>query len=892
MNGCVREILGRFFSLFRRRVLDGEFNEELAAHIEMAVEDNVRAGMNPEEARRKALLKIGGPDQTYEIYRDAQGIRWLENIARDVRNGFRQLFLSPGFAATAVLTLALGIGANAAIFSLIDGLWMRPLPVEEPQEIVRVYSSSSSGELERISYPDYLDFRGQSRAVGRLAACEYRSITCNKQDGKSDETLSIGITSDNFFRVLGMHAAEGRVYGTADPDTRTDPSLVAVLDYGLWQRRYGGDREIVGKTIFFRQYPVTVLGILPKNFQGIDPTDAMDAWIPASTWAAATADNGDSAELNQRGSRSFDVLGRLHPGVGLQQASMELDIIAGRLAEAYPQTDSDLRPVLQSDFQYKWKNARETCSWLLIIVLLLLLIACANVANLLLARARKRQKEIATRLAIGASRFRLIQQLLTESLLLTIFGTAAGFFLAYILIQWLPSIVLPPMADSSGVHFSLDARVFTLTMAIALLTGVVFGSAPAWLGSRLDLSSGMKGWSFSAKEDRSKSLFRHALISLQLALSIVALLATGLMVKSLMNALAVDAGISRENVLTAAVYAPGNPQQSRAYYMELMERVQRLPGVSRAGFGTHVPLTGSAGWLKAEVALPGQAPEEVKKNRTIRFNIIGPNFLNILGARIIRGRDFNRLDTSNSRPVALISHNVAERFWAGKNPIGKILRVGNTSREIVGVVQDTKFSDLEAPTEPYLYVPYTQEMPWIIQLLVETTGDPQNLIQPVKKVMDSLNPDYSLEQKEVLTFRSIWHRAVWDRELISKFASGFGLLGLLLAMNGLWGLVYYLVNQQTREIGIRMALGAETRHVLWHVIRQCIPALLMGLGSGLLISFMMRSFIARRLFGVSAGDPLIWGAVSIVFLGIALLACIFPARRASRIDPLTSLRTE
>jgi predicted permease len=799
----------------------------------------------------------------------------LSEILQDVRYGWRMLARSPGVATVAALSLAIGIGANSTIFSFLDVAYFRPLPVRDPAGLVRVFTTSARIPMGDSSHADYLDFRDNAQSLSGLAAEQHRGPLLTV-DGATQTTLSY-IVSDDYFTVLGIVAANGRVF--AEPAKTAPPAPVIVLSHRFWQKRFGGDPSAVGRTVAMNSLPFTIIGIAPPEFAGLDTWSSPDLWMPMSAW--------DLIAPGERGNRRtarFTLIGRLKPDATVAQARTEIETIARRLAREYPATNRDRGAVVMSQFAYQLQRAGTTAGVLAGIVGFVLLIACANVAGVLMARSEARRREIAIRLAVGSGRGRLVRQLLTENALLGLFGTLGALALSAWLIDLLPTVIPAELRPS---FFRLDLRVLFFTVLLSGLTLLLSGLFPALQAARAELAGVLKD---AGSVRRSRAVGRHALVAGQIALSLVVLSAGGLLVRSLLYTMNMNLGFARKNVLLARLYPDLNETAARNLFAELEGRLRALPGVVRVTSARRAPLWPSEGGYAETVSLPGYQSPSGETSFPIRCTSAGAEYFRLLGIRVMSGRDFSAQDTPSSRPVLIVNETFARRFWPNEDPLGRIVRVGRTKptdREIVGIVRDAKIGSLEEPPEPYFYMPLAQDFYVSSTLLIETAGDPMALINPVKTAIAA-----EVQAADYGTLASLLSdQTVWRRSGVILIGT-LGVIGTALALVGLYGLIAYTVARRTQEIGIRMALGANRNETVWLVVRHSLRVAGIGIAVGLIATLAAGRILSRALYGISAYDPLTLATVAAGLLLVSLIAAAHPARRASRVDPLTALRYE
>jgi len=811
-------------------------------------------------------------------------------ILQDIRYGLRMIAKAPGFTLLATLALALGICANTTIFSFINGLILRPLAgVTDPDRLVAVFTSDySSGLYGGSSYPDYVDLRDQADVFGSLAAFDQTVLNAS---GESEaERLRGFVVTGNYFDVLGVRAQLGRTLQPSD-DLRADAVPVVISD-SLWQRRFSADATIVGKTLRLNDKLYTIVGVTEPSFRGLQLSLPPEFWLPTTA----------SPELTRgrRDDRGIQLIGRLKPGVSLAHAQTQLTTIAARLAQSYPETNrgtierpNEPRPmtvVRESRVGPEAELAIKRVSLLLFAVVgLVLLIACANVANLLLARASARRREIAVRLALGASRGRLIRQLLTESFLLASLGGVAGLLATQWTVRLLPQFF--PANDANGLDLSVDWRVLVFTLGVSVLTGLLFGLAPALQATRLNLLPALKAEANSYGPRRRRIALRDVLVIAQLAMSLVLLVSAGLFVRSLRQALTFDPGFATDNLLTASLETRGarlNEQQGQEFFQQTLERAGSLPGVQSATLSMVEPLSG--GGNRRMITLEGYEPQP-NEDTELNTNTIGPNYFSTMGIPIVAGRDFDKQDREGGPLVVIVNEELARRYYGG-NAAGKRLQIGSNvpSREIVGVARTARYRSLREQPLPFIYIPFSQEYQSGMTLLVRTKGDPEAVVGSLQNEMRALNKDVPLFSVQTMSER-IGGQLAADR-MIAVLLSVFGGGALLLAAIGIYGVMGYAVAQRTHEIGIRLALGAEQRDILRLIVGQGMVLIAIGAGIGLAMALAATQVLKSLLFGVSATDPLTFASVIVVLVGVALLACYLPARRATKVDPLEALRYE
>ena len=813
----------------------------------------------------------------------------------DLRYGFRMLVKNPGFTAVVVITLALGIGLNTAIFSLVNTVLFRPLPFDQAERLVEVHRNDWD---DFFSYPDYLEYRDRSDVFSALASWSYTPLSVGR--GEATELRVGQIVTGNYFAALGVEAGCGRLLSPED-DVTAGAHPVAVLSHAYWQRTYGGRPQVVGKTITLNGQPFRIVGVAPEGFVGAFPVFTPDVWVPMMMQAQVFPLGG---RLENRNAGWLHVVGRLKPDVRMQQAQARLEQVAAHLKDVDPERYEDEHALLvQPSGIGLPPEARPIAVGLSALVMsmvgLVLLIACANVANLLLARSTARRGEIAVRLALGAGRLRLVRQLLTEATLLALLGGAVGVLLA----SWVMSVVnvlLPqlPYNVSLSMDFGLDGRVLGFAALASVLTGVVFGLVPALQATNANVFPVLKDDVGARGLGVRRSRLRTTLIVGQIAVSLVLLIGAGLFVRSLLSAKAINPGFDHENVLTVSLAFAVHERDTdtgKAFYRQLLDRVRAMPGVESASLDQCVPLGFSQNtgeyWIEGRPPPPG--PDGRDDVDSVLTSIVSADDFKTLGIPLLRGRDFNEHDTEDAPGVVIVNQVFADRHWPDEDPIGERISFEGLEgpyREVVGVVSTVKYVFIGEAPRPFLYRPFTQDYDSNVNLLVRTVGDPMTLLPPVRAAIRELDPDVAPSDTRVL---SDW---IGFALLPAKFAAAlfglFGALAILLASVGLYGVMSYSVGQRTREIGIRMALGAGRRDVLRVVFRQGLMLTVVGLGIGLLVSLAGTRVLSMLLYDISATDPLTFGGVSAVLVAVAMLACYIPARRATKVDPMVALRYE
>ncbi|HXX22618.1 MAG TPA: ABC transporter permease [Terriglobia bacterium] len=886
----------RFRSLFKRGHVEQELSDELRFHLAKLLEENVARGMTPEEARYAALRELGGVEQIKEECRDMRRVNYIENFLQDTRYGVRQLRRNPGFTAVALITLGLGIGANTSIFSVINALLFKPLPVSSPQELVDVYGFKPNEPLEfAISYPDYQDFRDQVKTLTGLAVVTPPQLLAVDREGESSLEPA-QLVSANYFEVLGVKPSLGRTFDPAGDQLRGAEPVV-VLSYSTWQREFSSDSEIIGKTVRLNGTPSTIIGVAPRGFEGLWRGISLQLWVPVTMNSAIHMHD----PLDDREPKWLTALGRLKPGTTVEQAQAELETIAARLAVAYPKTNRGRSVRVVAANRVAILPPIDTVLHAGSLVLqgfvgLVLLVACANLAGAMLARAAARQREITLRAAVGAGRIRLIRQLLTECLLVSLLGGACALLLTVpvnqLVSHGVENLNLPiPLRFS--LKPSLDIRVLGFTMVVATATTFLLGLIPALKSSRVSLVSalneGAAGVTGSAKKHRSLA----ALVATQVAGSLLLLICAGLSLRSVWNASRIDPGFDPSGAVTAS-FLPSRidytQSQSKAFYQELSDRIRTLPGVISLGRADKLPL--SLDFATATCAPEGRDSVPEERWLTVDRAHVSAGYFQTMRIPTLRGRAFTERDTSKSPAVVIVNQTLANLFWPGQDPIGQRVRLNGDRDyyEVVGVARDGKYRTLGERARPYVYLNLEQS-PETDQILVARgSGDPRLLLASIRQISQQLDPKVPMTDLETLEART--SVSLLLPRTVAWLFGAFGLLGLVLASVGLYGVVSYSVNQRTREMGIRMALGAEALDISKFVIGLGLGPVLIGVLIGLAAALALTRILSVLLYGISATDLITFTGISVFLICVAITACYIPARRATKLDPMVALRHE
>ena len=812
-------------------------------------------------------------------------------IFEDLRYSLRALAKNRGFAVVAVLSLALGIGANTTIFTLVNAVLLRPLPVEDPSTLAAVSTVDSHNPgLLLCSYPNYKDYRDQNRVFSSLLL--YTTVTINLTGHGDPQLLMAQLVSGNYFSALGVKPMIGRAF-RPEEDATAGAYPAAVIGYGLWTRQFGRDPEVTSRTISLNGRAFDIVGVAPPDFQGLNEMLAADLWVPMMMYRQVYP---NPAWVDQRRALMFAVVGRLKPGVAFPQAEAGIESIARELERQYPKDNTGrsvkLTSVAQAALAPKTRTiVTNTAAVLLIMSGLVLLIACANVANLLLARAAGRSKEITVRLAMGASRWRLIRQLLTESVLLSVAGGIAGLLFA----RWARDLVWslrPPMFTHAGLHLDLDGRVLAYSLVVSVLTGILFGLTPALGATRSDLATDLKERSAQPASHKPGGWNpRSVLVICQVAFSLITLVGAGLFVRSIRNASQMDPGFEAAHLGIVAFNVGDqgyNEARGREYQNRVLELALAMPGVSAAALSKDAPFRVQGA---RTVLLDGQENTRSGTGRYILTTAVGLGYFRTLGIPLLRGRDLAALDSSTSPHVAIINQAAAAHFWPGEDPIGKRLHFlgDNAPAEVVGVARNANYQAIGEEPQAFIYLSLLQFYVPTTVMYIRTSGDPEAVALAVRRAMQPLDRNLLLQSESIaFTIRE----SLWAQRLSAGLLTVFGALALLLSTMGIYGVISYSVTQRAREIGVRMALGATVGDVQIMIMREGIRLVAIGVLVGMTIAMAASRVIQSMLFAISARDAATFVLVPSVLTLVAILACWVPARRATRIDPSTALRDE
>ncbi len=802
----------------------------------------------------------------------------MQTLIQDLRYGVRMLMKNPGFTLIAIITLALGIGANTALFSIVNAALLRPLPYHQAEQLVMVYTRTAGADArDPVAWPELLDWRAQSQSFAYLSAFTTQSVNLT---GRTEPSRVVGgFVSADFFSMLGVEPALGR--GFLANEDAAGAEKVGVVSYALWRDRFGADPALLGQTLTLNNQLFTVVGVTPTGFRA--PYSDVDVWLPIQYYPNFST---------ERKSANFEVLGRMRTGVALRQAQAEMDTIAARLATQYPETNKDRGVNLIGLQSLLVERLRPSLLALFGAAGFVLLIACANLANLQLSRAIGRARELALRAALGAGRGRLVRQLLTESLLLSLMGGALGLLLGV----W----GMDALAASSAVNLSplvevkLDRYVFGFTCGAALLTGVLFGLFPALRFSRPDLNEALKAGGRSASASLGRSRLRGALVVAQVALALVLLVGAGLMVRSFMNLAGVDPGFEGNNVLTLEYRVPRNkypePQQQWRFHEQAVAAVQALPGVESAAAVGAIPHGGNV--AVTSFTLPDRAAPPAGQEPRAQSNRADTNYFRTMKIPLVQGRVFSPQDKSDAPLVIVINQTMARNNWPNANPLGQQVHLldFDMTASVIGVVGDVRHDSLDEPSQSQVYLPYAQHPHIFASMVVRTAGDPQSFANAVRGAIWSVDKDQPVWK--VRTLDSLLQRSLGYQRFLLQLLGAFAALALLLAAVGIYGVLAYAVSQQTREFGVRMALGAQASDIFRLILGQGMKLTLGGMGIGLLGAFGLTRLLKTLLFDVSVTDPLTFLMIILLLMIVALFACWIPARRATKVDPMIALRCE
>ena len=813
----------------------------------------------------------------------------MRALVQDLRYGLRVLLHSPGFSSIAVLTLALGIGANVAIFSFVDELWLRPMPVPQAEKLVRIYTSAptSHGEIAEgyTSYPDFADLRSGSKTLSGVALLESRGAMYD--DGTQNRLLSAAVVSDNFFDVLQPAPAWGRTFSErelSNPGARS-----VVIGYPFWRRAFNGDRGIVGRSMVLDRQPFLVLGVLPRSFRGTEPLVVPDVWMPISTWNQMFP--GDRGRQSNRAFRDYELFGRLREKTTLQQARAELATVAGQLEQAYPKTNAGRKMTVIMEVDSRGEGAAREGLALLGVAALVLLIAAANVASLLIARMEYRRKEIATRIALGASRARVVFQLLAETFILALAGGATALLLGNGVLHALPWF-MPSTSIPAGVDAYLSSRGLLMAAGAMALSLLLFALALALLATKLDPAGGLRQ---RGNEPAGTRLFaRNALVATQVALSLVLVMSAGLLVRSLENGLKMDPGFDAHQSMLVIDFNPDMNSQAEDMRLtaELRRRIEAMPGVAGTTVALRLPFGLSGSGITSKVFLP-QNQGTGSEAATVHYDPVGDRYFEVLGTRILRGRAIDRHDVESGARVLVVNQLMAARFWPNQEAVGQqvhLERADGEAYEVIGVAENGTYNDIQEDTMPYFFVPMRAHDYGEVEMAVKLSGDPLALATPFRQTLRALNPNAAIV--DLVTMRDHMRQTLYSQQINARLISTLGVLGLILAAVGIYGLMTFVVGKRRHEIGVRLALGAQRSGIFRLMVRQVLEVAVLGTAIGAVGAWVAGKYLRSLLLGVAPMDLLVLCGSAAVLLSTALLAALSPAVNATRVDPIIALRDE
>ncbi len=884
----LRALAAKLRGLFGDRKADRELNDEIETHLRLLTERYVRQGMTEAEATWAARRQFGNVTLLQEAHHETREIRPIETLVQDLRYGARMLMKTPGFTLIVILTLAIGIGANTAIFSVVNAILLRPMPYKEADRLVVVSESWPARSLPHIGVdPDtFADWQERNHVFADMAAFANGEVALTG-DGEPEKVASQSVTP-NLFALLGAGAALGRSF--IPDDIKPGQPRVVLISHSLWHRRFDGDPSVIGRKLKITlavPEEATIVGVMPAGFQwGVTIGKPADLWTPFMGLHALT--KGHSVWQG----RYLTAVARLKPGVSVAQAQAEMTAIAAWVAKQYPSYHAELSATVTPLRERLYGDLRPALAMLFGAVAFVLLIACANVANLLLARAATRSREIALRSALGASRLRIVRQLLTESLLLTVLGASAGLLLANWGADLIVSLSPPYLLNLESVRINAPALIFTL--AVSLATSFFIGLAPAYESSRLNLHGALKEGGWGIADSRRRQRLRGLFVIGEIALALALLVGAGLLVNSFAHLQAVDPGFNPQNLLTMGVSRnwQHTERQRIEFFKQAVERLQSLPGVNAASATSDLPLTGSA--VGVRFFIEGRPKPPPGQDMLTRVIVTDANYFRTMQIPLRHGRLYTEQEATESRGLVLINEALARRYFPNEDPIGKQVAIQsrppnrNPPVEIIGIVGDVKLGALDEPAEPTVYWPHSELALPGMTLVMRTWGDPLNVAAAAREAIYALDPEQPITEISAMESWSAksMGRARFNTVLLTVFA----VVALILASIGIYGVMAYTVAQRTQEIGIRMALGAQARDVLKIVIREGMTLALIGVVIGLLVALALTRWMETLLFGVRPTDPLTFAVIAAVLALVALIACWIPARRATKVDPLLALR--
>jgi len=901
----LRALGARLRGLFRAHFADVDFNAELASHVDLHTDDGIRAGLTPAEARRQALIRLGGAEQTRQAHRERRTFPWFESLIQDVRFGFRMLVRNRAFTAVAVLTLAIGIGVSSTAFTWIHAVLLQPLGgVSDPGRLVTLESVTPNDGLVPNSYPDYIDFRDHLKLLDGIAVTKPVALSVGRQDHA--ERVWGELVSGNFFAVLGVKPTLGRIFLPAEYGDTPGAFPIVVVSDRYWRSHFAADPSVVGKTLRINQHDLTIVGVAPPAFHGSMPVTAFDLWVP---YMQQPVLNGvQERMLRDRHNRNMLGIARLKQGVTVEQAREELAALAGRMSIA----NADVSEGMSATLLPLWKSPHGPQGLLvgplrilMGVCVLVLLIVCANVANLQLARATVREKEFSARLALGAGRMRLARQVLTESLLLTVAGAVLGIAATPWMSHALKYLMPPgPMQQLVAMDTRPNFSVLAFTVGLCVFAALAAGLAPALQVGRMNLNARMNEGGRSGSAGRRNRL-RSVLVASEVALALVALVGAGLFARGFQTTMRIDPGFDPNHVLLSQFYlntSGYNLAQRKEFCRRLAERMQSAPGVTNVAYSDGVPLGFEPSWWE-ELKIEGYAPRP-DENMNIFRNVISPGYLDLMHIPIVEGRNFTEQDNEDAPAVMIVNEAFVRHFFAGRDPIGQKIHGWGDWFRVVGVAKDSKYHYLGEPSTPYFYVPFRQvyRTDMSIAFYVRAQSDPASVLTTLRAQTRDLDPNVTVF--DAVPLKEFIGASLYPQKIAASLMAVLGSVAVLLAAVGLYSVMAYWVVQRTQEIGVRMALGAQPGHVLRMVVRQGLSLTAGGLIIGGLLAFVLSRAVSSvsftnsamgagaRLMGDGSADPLIFVAAAAFLCALATVAAYLPARRAASIDPMQALRTE
>lgn len=874
----------RLRSLFHKKKAELDLSEELQFHLQNQIDEYISRGMNARQARQAALRSLGGVEQVKEECRDTRNVNFIENFLRDVRFGLRMLRRNPGFTVLAILCLTLGVGANAAVFSWVEGILLRPYPLVSDQERLVALSGTMDAERDETSWPDLLDLQRSCTLCETLFVSKITGATVSI--GERAQVITGSIVSANYFDAIGVHPILGRGFRPGE-DTGRNAHPVVVISHHLWNTRFQGDPEILGRTQRFNNVVYTIIGVAPEGFYGTFVGRAMEFWVPASM---VEAFEGGGDKLQDRGARWCEAYARLKPGVTRTQAQEEISAIAARLEAQYSSTNRGRGIKVWSLWETPFNHAGEllpTFEIMVVVVMFVLLIVCANVGNLLLVRSFARRHEMTVRLALGAGRGRLLRQLTTEGFLLSACGAAGGMLVAY----WCRHALVLFFPGSMYLPGQIDGRVLVLSAAISVVVTLAVGLVPAFQTRHLALADTLKTEASSVMGARRRAWFRSSLVVLQVTLSFILLVGATLLMQSLRKIRTTSPGFSTTRVLDTwipLVAAGYDAPRAKTFQDELIQRIRALPGVEAAAYARVVPL-GYIPFSSTPIAVDGYVPQP-NEQPTVDYNEVSPDYFTTMGIPLMSGWEFTRADDETAQRVAVVNQAMIARYWRGQNPIGQRLQVKGNWVQVVGVVKDSKYYSMDETPRPFFYVPLRQYFTIEPDIHIRTTQPLQSIQAALIREVRALDPN--LAPFEMITLREQVNRSTSAQLVAVTLVVLFAGFALLLAGIGLYGVMSYTVSQSTRELGLRMALGAGTSNVLRLVLSRGLLLTTTGITIGFALALLLTRLLGDLLYQVSPRDPLAFAAAFAVMTLASLAACLLPAWRAARTDPMRALRAE